>query len=1296
VPRAFLVALLLAPTAAAQPAQDAFSFDPAGKPLTDASRAVQALAYSPDGKLLAVAGEGGVIDLWDVRDRKVAKSLTGHTAVVTALAWSKDGRRLVSASTDKTAIVWDPAAAKAIHTWKHPAAVYAVAVAPDGKTVATGGFDTAVRLWDADTGAETAKLEGHTASVRCLAFDPAGELLASGGSDFCVRLWKPMTKDAPKELRAHTRTVRGLAFVGPGRLASGGDDATAFVWSVATGDPVHTFGPFADAVTSMAAAPRGGFVVAGLGNGRLHVCDPATGTKRSLLSGPTDAVAAVAVAPDGQSIAAGGFDKVVRLWTPAPDPGTAVVTFADQGVPVRATAVSPDGTRVATAGADGHIRVFHAVTGAVQTKWPAHDGAIEDIAYSRDGSALVSGGADGKAKVWKVADQSLTYTHKLAAPVRRVALSKTGALGAASTGDADVAVFDVAAKSEKRFATEAVPAALAFLPDDLLLTAGGPRAYLWDVAAGRVSETIDNNQFVRITAAAVGADGKLVVLAGDPAPGTFRPEDAGTCRVMAASRHNPGDLVTMRMNDTGVSAVRAAVAADGRMVVVVGGDGTVRAWEWPDGRLVRKFATHTAPVPGLALSSRGEFAVTASADGTARRWPASKGEPLVFAARLTDESKQTWFARLSPDCKVLATGGDDGVLRLRRGAPGAYRPIAGDFPAVFTAVMSPDGSVLATGHLDGTIHVWDTKTWKELHKLDRHAHRVWALAFSPDGTRLVSGGGNWDDTQPGEVRVWDTATWKTVHEVAAHDDLVFSVAVAADNKTFATGSKNGSIIVWDLGTVKPGLTLQGGGSARCLWFAPDSRLFSCGAGHLLQWWDPKTGKLLGTGNGRFVNSERFAPTPDGKHLALAAKVGNTEFVAGLWDVEKNDLVREFAGRHVGQINAIAVSPDGRTVVTGGGEYNTAPRFVAGPGGPWGVPITVNKDGRATLDHRPACELKCWDLETGKPVTDLAGHKFWAETIAFSPDGTTLITAGGVKDQPGELRTWDGSALRPITSVKAGGGLSCGQFSPDGRLFATGTTNGGVALWTVTDALAGTEGRPLGRHNGLVRSVAWSRDGKLLASSGEDGGVQVWTAPFEGPPKTFPAHDRTVYGLAFSPDGTRLVTAAGDYKTRKAGEVRIWDPVAGAEVFRLPDAPETVWGVAFLGPDQLLTAQSGTAVVKVWDLKTRKEQRSLTAPLTARGLSVSPDGKWVVLTSGNAGTIKVWEAGTWREAHEVDGHPGEVVFGADFAADGQTVLSAGGDGAAVVWKLPGGDWKLPEFTPPPPRRQTPVAPKMIGD
>lgn len=126
------------------------------------------------------------------------------------------------------------------------------------------------------------------------------------------------------------------------------------------------------------------------------------------------------------------------------------------------------------------------------------------------------------------------------------------------------------------------------------------------------------------------------------------------------------------------------------------------------------------------------------------------------------------------------------------------------------------------------------------------------------------------------------------------------------------------------------------------------------------------------------------------------------------------------------------------------------------------------------------------------------------------------------------------------------------------------------------------------------------------------------------------------------------------------------------------------GVAFLGNDRLVTAQEGEIGVKIWDTATKKLIRGLNVPETVRGLAVSTDGKWIAATGGREGMVKIWEVGTWREAYQVTAHPGKVSFGVDFGADGQTILSAGGD-AAIVWKLPGGIWKAPPFEPPPPPR-----------
>lgn len=1250
------------------------------------AKLVHAIAYAPDGGRLAVAGEGGAITVWDLKTHQPAAKLEGHTDTVYALAWSSDGSRLASASGDRTAIVWDVAGKKPLLTLKHPGAVYAVAVSPDGKRVATGGFDKVIRLWDA-AGAEVGKREGHIASVRCLAFRPDGSELASGGADYTVRRWS-LTDGSVRELRAHTKPVRSIAYVGSGALASAGDDGRVRVWDLSTDEPRHTFGPYPDGVPAVAASPRGTFLVAGLGNGKVHVLDPVEGQTRAVLSGPTDAVAAIAVSPTGQEIAAGGFDREVRLWSAGAKPAAASAAYPHPAT-VRAVAVAPGGAVVATGDEAGTIRLFDAATGTETRKWPAHDGPVLDLAFSGDGRLLASGGADKKARLWTAADGTAGKSFDHPGPVRRVALSAKGAQAATASSDREVRVFDLAAAVERKLDNEAPAQALQFLADDTLLAAAGPRAYLWDVAGSRVLNTLDGGQFARITAAAATADGKLIVLAGDPTPGSQRPEDVGNCRVLAVSNYHAAP-VSQRMNDTGVGAVRLAVSPDARTVCLAGGDGTVRVWDWPTLTPIKKFPAHTGAILGLAVSARGEFLVSASADGTARRWNAARGEPLVYAAKLTDESKQAWFARLSPDGKVLATGGDDKLLRLRDALPGAYKTLPGDYPCAFSAAVTADGATVATGHLDGSIRLWDLAAGKQTKKLEGHAQRVWSLAFSPDGTRLVSGGGRWDqnDVVPGELRVWDTATWKAVHEFAAHEDLVFQVAVAPDGKTFASCSRDGSVIIHDLKTGKPVHTLRlHSAGVRTIAYTKDGeRLYSGGFDGRLQWWDPVEGKGIDGKALGVASVERIRLSPDGKTLALALNARDNEGYPALWDVEKNELVKEFP-KHDGSLHDVAFSPDGRTLVSAGGRYQQDPRYQPGPIGPWGVSVTVAPKGKAaTTRFAPASEIRLWDVPSGSRLAELPGHKHWVENVQFTPDGGRLVAVSGTADRPGEIRVWDLAGVRP-RAVLSGhtGGLTCARFSPDGTKLATGSTDSTISVWDVAKALAGdaTARVVLKGHRGLVRNLAWFPDGTKLVTSGEDGTVKVWNPAGGEPTLSIAAADRPVYGVAVSADGALIATAAGDWKNLKHGELRAWSARTGAEAFRLPDTDAPAWGVAFLPDGKLAASISGDPALRVYDPVARREVKALTAPTPGRGIGLSGDGSLVGITAQGNGVVKLWETKTWREAYEIVAHPNKVVFAVEFAPDGQTVLTAGGDGAVVVWKRPGGAYTLPDQIPPPP-------------
>jgi WD domain, G-beta repeat len=286
---------------------------------------VTALAFSPDGNMLAAGVDNNLIFLWDVATGKEIAQLRGHRHRVWTVAFSPDGSLLASGSSDQTIHLWDVATHSPLRVLKgHKGAVRAVAFAPRGRLLASGSEDQSIRIWDAAAGKLLQTLPNQKAVIRTVAFSPDGRQLASGGDDNAIQLWGAPAWKALRQFSGHEDWVRAVGFAPGGRfLASASDDQSIRLWRVSSGKTAGLLRGHRGKVFSLAFSPDGRMLASGSPDFTVRLWEVASGAEVHVFTGHTDWVAAVALSPDGRKLASGSADTTALLWDVAGWSGTA-------------------------------------------------------------------------------------------------------------------------------------------------------------------------------------------------------------------------------------------------------------------------------------------------------------------------------------------------------------------------------------------------------------------------------------------------------------------------------------------------------------------------------------------------------------------------------------------------------------------------------------------------------------------------------------------------------------------------------------------------------------------------------------------------------------------------------------------------------------------------------------------------------------------------------------------------------------------------------------------------------------
>ena len=496
----------------------------------------------------------------------------------------------------------------------------------------------------------------------------------------------------------------------------------------------------------------------------------------------------------------------------------------------------------------------------------------------------------------------------------------------------------------------------------------------------------------------------------------------------------------------------------------------------------------------------------------------------------------------------------------------------------------------------------------------RHGFYAGAIAFSPDGKYLASGG-----RYPG-LRLWDAASGKLLNRPA----------------------------------------LYGVDGVNSLAFSPDSKmvLVSSGTPTLI---DVASGKVLG----RFPSTSDFvAFSPNGQIVAAEERDKVT-----LFKVVSRQQIRQIHG-HTGQINCLAFSPKGESLATGSQDKTI--RFWEVASGTELRRIEA-KDEVSAIAYSPNGKLLAWVGEEDPTIrlVDLVGKKAdkllkgpagWVYSIAFSRDGKLLASGG----HGGKIFLWDVNTGKQLRHWQAFG-FRVGHlaFSPDGKILASTGVSGSSAirLW---DTASGKEIHPLVGHTGVIQSLKYSGDGNKLFSLGQDQRAITWnvakglqedTASQIGP------FGKRLVTATLSPDGKLLAGRSFHPKEKSDDIIRLWDTRTGKELHALDKHKEPLNKLAFSDDGKVL-ASSGRDGIHLWDPASGKKLRQIKVPQLFGSLAFSPNGK-ILAAEGADKKVRLWDLPTGNELRRWDS---QHEYGTKLVFSPDSKLLASFDILTSVWEV----------------------------
>jgi WD40 repeat protein len=504
-----------------------------------------------------------------------------------------------------------------------------------------------------------------------------------------------------------------------------------------------------------------------------------------------------------------------------------------------------------------------------------------------------------------------------------------------------------------------------------------------------------------------------------------------------------------------------ALSANGARAVSGNADHSVILWDLNAGKPVHQFAGHGGEVTCVAITGDGKFALSGSADGSIFLWDLEQRRQVAEVKHNTAVAAVAF----APDSRRFLWCGEDRVIHLwSRSARAEVMRYEGHTQRITALALSADGFVLLSAGADRSLRAWDIVTGQEVGHAELPGSQIGCVAISADGLLALSGG---EDTLvrswkvPALPRASPATTVPGVAELTRlpwrndGKNIEFFVPLA-DGKLFVT-AEGDRLHVRELETGKDVVTCQGhkGVIADVAVSSDGRRAFTVSAAdRSFRFWDLETGEELQSRQCKRAPAGPLALSSSG---ALALYVDEEDRAIVLWDTERGTAIGRLT-EHVGDVVSLAVSPDGRRV------------------------LSATRDGNAVL----------WDCATTRPLKRFAGLFQDRHCVAFGVDGKQVVLLSGA---PADfLAVWDIEAGRMTRYLgHADAGFVSLKVSPSGRLALTSNRYGNLRLWNLA---GGEEVCIFKGHTRPPLGFGFSPDGATVISGDHEARLRTWAVPLK--------------------------------------------------------------------------------------------------------------------------------------------------------------------------------------------------------